>query len=201
MKKKVIGNGAEAIIYFNPEALIIEKRRVSKLYRQEQIDLELRKKRTRQESRILRRLAKEGFPSPREINTDEDNFALQIEFIKGKNVRDVLNRKNCKRIAQELAGLILWLHNLNIVHHDLTTSNMIISGGRLFLIDFGLSFVSKKIEDKAVDIHLLERAIESKHPEIFDEFMKEFSLGYSKEREDKEVLKRVETVGSRGRYK
>lgn len=201
MKKKVIGNGAEAIIYFNPEALIIEKRRVSKLYRQEQIDLELRKKRTRQESRILRRLAKEGFPSPREINTDEDNFALQIEFIKGKNVRDVLNRKNCKRIAQELAGLILWLHNLNIVHHDLTTSNMIISGGRLFLIDFGLSFVSKKIEDKAVDIHLLERAIESKHPEIFDEFMKEFSLGYSKEREGKEVLKRVETVGSRGRYK
>lgn len=201
MKKRVIGNGAEAIIYLNPGALIIEKRRVSKLYRQEQIDLELRKKRTRQESRILRRLAKEGFPSPREIKTDEDNFVLQIEFIKGEKVRDVLNRRNCKRIAQELAGLILWLHRLNIVHHDLTTSNMIISGGRLFLIDFGLSFVSKKIEDKAVDIHLLKRAIESKHPEIFDKFMKEFSFSYSKEREGKEVLKRVEIVDSRGRYK
>ena len=32
------------------------------------------------------------------------------------------------------------------------------------MIDFGLSFVSNKIEDKAVDIYVLKRALISSHP-------------------------------------
>ena len=36
--------------------------------------------------------------------------------------------------------------------------------GDLYLIDFGLSFVSSKIEDKAVDIYVLKRAFISTHP-------------------------------------
>ena len=36
--------------------------------------------------------------------------------------------------------------------------------GELYLIDFGLSFVSTKIEDKAVDIYVLKRAFISTHP-------------------------------------
>ena len=33
-----------------------------------------------------------------------------------------------------------------------------------YLIDFGLSFVSGKIEDKAVDIYVLKKAFISTHP-------------------------------------
>ena len=33
-----------------------------------------------------------------------------------------------------------------------------------YIIDFGLSFVSGKIEDKAVDIYVLKRAFISTHP-------------------------------------
>jgi TP53 regulating kinase-like protein len=36
--------------------------------------------------------------------------------------------------------------------------------GELYLIDFGLSFVSGKLEDKAVDIYVLKRAFISTHP-------------------------------------
>ena len=32
------------------------------------------------------------------------------------------------------------------------------------MIDFGLSFMSAKIEDKAVDIYVLKRALISTHP-------------------------------------
>ena len=32
------------------------------------------------------------------------------------------------------------------------------------MIDFGLSFVSNKLEDKAVDIYVLKRAFISTHP-------------------------------------
>lgn len=36
--------------------------------------------------------------------------------------------------------------------------------GELYLIDFGLSFVSGKLEDKAVDFYVLQRAFLSTHP-------------------------------------
>jgi tRNA A-37 threonylcarbamoyl transferase component Bud32 len=40
---------------------------------------------------------------------------------------------------------------------------MIVSPRGLKIIDFGLSFVSDKVEDKAVDLHLFSEAVESKH--------------------------------------
>ena len=38
------------------------------------------------------------------------------------------------------------------------------SGFLLYSIDFGLSYVSKLAEDKAVDIYVLKRALVSTHP-------------------------------------
>lgn len=46
--------------------------------------------------------------------------------------------------------------------------------GEVYLIDFGLSFVSGKIEDKAVDIYVLKRAFISTHPgseQLFDRIL------------------------------
>ena len=40
----------------------------------------------------------------------------------------------------------------------------------IYFIDFGLSFVSGKIEDKAVDIYVLKRAFISTHPGSEDLF-------------------------------
>lgn len=84
------------------------------------------------------------------------------------------------------------LHLADIVHGDLTTSNMMLrvspshpssSQSRsallsspaptdgtplpweVVLIDFGLSYVSTMVEDKAVDLYVLERAFSSTHPE------------------------------------
>ena len=39
-----------------------------------------------------------------------------------------------------------------------------IEKAQFYMIDFGLSFVSNKIEDKAVDIYVLKRALISSHP-------------------------------------
>ena len=43
---------------------------------------------------------------------------------------------------------------------------------QIFFIDFGLSAVSTKIEDKAVDLHLLKQALESKHYTIWEKCYK-----------------------------
>jgi TP53 regulating kinase-like protein len=66
---------------------------------------------------------------------------------------------------QEIGGIIAKLHDINLIHGDLTTSNILMRpDGRLVAIDFGLSHVSTMIEDKAVDLYVLERAFLSTHP-------------------------------------
>ncbi|KZV67730.1 hypothetical protein PENSPDRAFT_653838 [Peniophora sp. CONT] len=72
-------------------------------------------------------------------------------------------------IGYELAKM----HQADIVHGDLTTSNMMLrrpsaSPSRtcsLFIIDFGLAYTSTLAEDKAVDLYVLERAFSSTHPD------------------------------------
>ena len=60
------------------------------------------------------------------------------------------------------------MHCAEVVHGDLTTSNMMLrprgAGHELVLIDFGLSSMSTFWEDKAVDLYVLERAFASTHP-------------------------------------
>jgi tRNA A-37 threonylcarbamoyl transferase component Bud32 len=49
--------------------------------------------------------------------------------------------------------------------------------GDLYFIDFGLSCVSQKIEDKAVDIYVLKRAFISTHPgseHIWDQILEAY---------------------------
>ncbi|KAJ1672971.1 serine/threonine-protein kinase bud32, partial [Spiromyces aspiralis] len=67
-----------------------------------------------------------------------------------------------RKIGESLAKM----HDSDIIHGDLTTSNMIIrdTSGSLVLIDFGLGYYSNLAEDKAVDLYVLERAFFSTHP-------------------------------------
>ncbi|KAL7278045.1 hypothetical protein ACG7TL_008009 [Trametes sanguinea] len=70
-------------------------------------------------------------------------------------------------IGKEIAKM----HKADIIHGDLTTSNMMLrhpsspKGLQLVLIDFGLSYTSTLVEDKAVDLYVLERAFASTHPQ------------------------------------
>ena len=105
--------------------------------------------------------------------------------------------KFSKLIGEQVAKL----HSNGIIHADLTTSNMLYAD-KLYFIDFGLSFFSDKIEDKAVDLHLLKQALESKHFGVFDEAFKIILNTYKEKATDAEaVLERFEVVEKRGRYK
>ena len=105
--------------------------------------------------------------------------------------------KYCKKIGEMIAKM----HDNDIIHGDLTTSNMILKNKEIFFIDFGLSFFSKKIEDKAVDIHLLHRALESKHYKVFDKAFKQILKGYKTVKDYDEVMERFNVVKSRGKNK
>ncbi len=188
--------GAEARIYVKGRTLI--KKRIKKSYRIKEIDDELRRTRTRREARILQKLNK-IVKTPKFIGVDDTE--IMMEYIDGQKVSEILNAKNYKRICQEIGNIIGKLHTNNIIHGDLTTSNFILKGD-VYIIDFGLSFHSTKIEDKAVDLHLLKHALESKHYDIFEQAFSEVVKSYLKTFKDgKDVLKRLEKVELRGRYK
>lgn len=71
---------------------------------------------------------------------------------------------------------------------------------KIFIIDFGLGFISTKIEDKAVDLHLIKQALEAKHFQNHENLFKNFLKGYEHEETEK-ILKQLEKVEARGRYK
>jgi TP53 regulating kinase-like protein len=193
---KLIAQGAEAKLYKDNNKII--KKRISKNYRIKELDDSLRKTRTKREAKILEKIPKE-IPSPDLLKMDDKNMGIEMSFIKGKKVRDVLdlNIKICKEIGQKIA----LMHNAGIIHGDLTTSNMIYNK-EVYLIDFGLSYFSEKIEDKAVDIHLLRQALESKHYKVYEKAFNLVLEGYkSKVKKYSEIMTRLEKVESRGRNK
>ncbi len=190
--------GAEAII-LRKEGKII-KDRIKKSYRIKEIDEKLRKFRTRRELKILDTLTKIGFPAPRPIRMDDKKMTIEMDFVKGSKLRDVLEKKDYEGLCREMGEKIAVLHNNGIIHSDLTTSNMILED-EIYFIDFGLSFFSDKIEDKAVDLHLLRQALESKHYRIWERCFKSVLQGYKKANHYEQILKRLEVVEKRGRYK
>ena len=198
--------GAEAVLTKENNKLI--KYRVSKGYRLQEIDEKLRKFRTRRESKILEKL---DFV-PKVFSSDDKNMKIIMEFVNGelvKNVLDGLNEKERKEICEKIGEQIGEMHDLGIIHGDLTTSNMIIrvlplstQKKEIVFIDFGLGLFSKKLEDKATDLRLFRQALESKHYKVFDESYKAVLDGYKKSENSKEVLKWLEEkVEKRGRYK
>ena len=196
---KPIAQGAESKIYLGRGTVI--KERFKKTYRITEIDERLRKSRTRREAKVLQKLEEINFPSPKLISNDEKEN-LGMDHIKGKLVKDILEKSNYIKFSKEIGEKIAILHNNTIIHGDLTTSNMMLKDNNVFFIDFGLSFFSHKAEDKAVDLHLLKEALESKHYTIWEKCNKAALGSYEKHAKDgKEVIARLKAVEKRGRYK
>jgi len=198
-----IAQGAEAVIWRENAEII--KERFSKKYRLPQIDDALRKFRTRREAKILGKLEEINFPAPHLKDFSDKRMSIVMDFIPGEKLRDVLARgDNFQQLAEEIGENVGKLHHQNIIHGDLTTSNMILDQEtkRINLIDYGLSFFSEKIEDKAVDLFLMERALESKHYQLYPEIFEQVLEGYKKGNPQfNEVMERFEQVKLRGRNK
>ena len=195
-----LSRGAEAILYLNKDKVV--KKRISKGYRIKEIDNLLRKLRTRSEGKIL---GKVNIDKPKIYSVDEKNMEIEMDFIDGNVLRDILNDMEkseqinvCLLIGENIGKM----HSQDIVHGDLTTSNFIHKDGKAYFIDFGLSFFSKKVEDKAVDLRLLKQGLDAKHYHCSRECFDAILEGYKKGNKDfKFVIERLNKVELRGRHK
>jgi len=197
---KILQQGAEAIIYLKEGNII--KDRIKKSYRNKELDEKIRKQRTKSEFNLLEK-------SHKIINSPKPNFPpeknkIEMPFIDGKKLSehlDNLSLKEQKLICKKIGKNTAKLHEKNIIHGDLTTSNMILKDNKIFFIDFGLGFISNKIEDNAVDIHLFKEALEAKHFKNWEILFHEFLIGYQKYSKNKKVLEQLKKVELRGRYR
>jgi len=187
-----IGRGAEAVITLEDGA--VRKWRIPKSYRVKALDEHIRHERTIRESRIISDARRCGVPTP--IVLDVSRFDLQMDHIEGPKLKEVIDTELSERVG-EMVGR---LHGAGIIHGDLTTSNMIVSDGKIYLIDFGLAFYEKSTEAQGVDVHVYFQTLQSTHDRS-DELVEAFKRGYLRTYPEAEaVLRRVDEIKARGRY-
>jgi TP53 regulating kinase-like protein len=199
---KQISSGAEAVIYLEGNTII--KHRIRKFYRIPELDKRIIKQRTKSEKNILTRVNQIiNAPKP-EASKEEDKIIMQ--YIIGDKLSeklDTYSKNQQEKIMLAIGKTIGKLHKANIIHGDLTTSNIILKGNKIFLIDFGLGFQNGKYEDKGVDIHLLKQALEAKHFKHWESLFKQFEMGYRiiQPEEAEKVFERMKSIEKRGRYR
>lgn len=120
-----------------------------------------------------------------------------IWSLKGNSSREETLKGLMKTIGTTLASM----HDSDIIHGDLTTSNMVYNPdkGDLTLIDFGLSHTSGLVEDKGVDLYVLERAFLSTHPNTEHLFQVVLESYLDSSGNAKSVIAKLNEVRMRGR--
>ncbi|MBC7109469.1 MAG: Kae1-associated kinase Bud32 [Archaeoglobi archaeon] len=188
---EIISHCAEAVILKDGDSII--KRRIPKKYRIRELDEIIRRRRTKSEAKLMIEARRAGVPTP--IIRDIGDFEIVMEYIEGRPLKEVLSKKWTKKAGE----LVAKLHENNIIHGDLTTSNMIVKGDKLYLIDFGLGYFDEDVESKAVDVHVFFQTLES--TELSAEELKRFFVeGYRRYSRWMEVLEREKEIRRRVRY-
>jgi Kae1-associated kinase Bud32 len=206
-KETILYQGAEAKIcrseYMNFD--IVKKRRITKSYRIKNIDSRLISSRTKEEAKLMIETRNHGVSVPIIYDVDLKNGVITMEYLKGKRIKDILNdidEDERARICRMIGESIAMFHNNDIIHGDITTSNMILMNDKIHFIDFGLGEKNSEVEAKGVDLHVLMEAIESTHSRYSNCF--DYVLeGYKNELKDdaNPVIKKIEDIVKRGRYR
>jgi len=205
---RLIYKGAEAEIYLEnwQGRLAIRKSRVIKPYRIAELDEAIRRSRTSHEATMMQEVRKLGVPVPVLQHVDPESWTLIMEYIAGPTLKDELYKlrmKEKRSRCNDLGEMIGVMHEGGAVHGDLTVSNVLSENGKLFMIDFGLGDFTDQIEDRGVDLVLLNRAIKSTHYAFHVPLFKAFLKGYSKavgRRDSEETVQKMREIERRGRY-
>uniref|UniRef100_A0A0K0E8D3 non-specific serine/threonine protein kinase n=1 Tax=Strongyloides stercoralis TaxID=6248 RepID=A0A0K0E8D3_STRER len=220
--------GAEARLYrckYNNSNSIL-KERFKKTYRHEILDKKLIVERRKAEVKGINRCKELGISVPEVYYVNEPNNFIIMEDLTEKtmvmktyieNLRKSLSdditkfETILKDLSQKLGIIIGKMHEKNIIHGDLTTSNLLVSNidiknelftlESIYIIDFGLTFMDKNAsENKAVDLYVMERALKSTHHklEFFFDSLLEGYKSYNTEL-GKKVLTKLDEIRLRGR--
>ncbi|MFB6081114.1 MAG: bifunctional N(6)-L-threonylcarbamoyladenine synthase/serine/threonine protein kinase [Haloferacaceae archaeon] len=207
--------GAEALVRIEGERVV--KTRRPKEYRHSALDERLRRERTRLEARLTSEARREGVPTPVVRDVDVPRARLVFQHV---GARDLAAAPTPER-ARAVGGLLATLHRAGLVHGDPTTRNVRIgdgngesggrteakrtgttgtASGRIHLIDFGLGYHSGRVEDHAMDLHVLRGSLAGTVDDAAP-LLAAAREGYAAAADDATaVLDRLDEIEGRGRY-
>ena len=201
----LIKKGAEGDIYktkwLGRDAVL--KIRRPKAYRNTDLDERIRRSRTIKEAQSISRARSCGVLSPLVYFMDTKECSITIQYIDGILVRDLSGIK-FDNACRKIGSMAATLHKNGIMHGDMTTSNFLLGKKGMYMIDFGLSISTIKIDDLAVDLRLFKEALSSAHSKRLKSAWNAFLSGYKKTTAEKKtyekILERVAIIEGRGRY-
>lgn len=219
-ENKLIYQGAEGKIYissYKSEECLVKERFV-KEYRHPTLDQHLTKSRIKAEEKACKRCEKAGVLTPKIFEADLRGRKIYMEYLKTSITAkqyivqyldpDNLDEEKVNKLTVAIGSNVGKLHANNIIHGDLTSSNILLKPKEgtkdfedydLVMIDFGLSSYSTTAEDKGVDLYVLERALISTHSK-FDMLFPKILEAYKETYEgSKEIINRLNAVRARGR--
>ena len=190
----LIAKGAESNIiksnYLAEKAVL--KDRIPKNYRIPEIDNKIRKMRCRSEAKLLSDAKRAGVRTPVLYDVDLNEKSILMEEIDGVMIKDIIDEDIGYRLGLEIKKL----HSAGIIHGDITTSNIMLKDDKLVFIDFGLGRYSQVMEDKAVDLLVLKKSLQSIDYNLAVKYFDCVLKGYA----DKSIVKVICDIESRGRY-
>lgn len=200
-----LARGAEAVVeradYLGLDA--VAKRRLPKRWRHPDLDARLRAARTKHEARLLAAAKAAGARAPHVYDVRAAEATLVMERLDAVRLREAIELADAERRTQLLrkaGALVAALHDADVVHGDLTTSNLLASDGEVMVLDFGLGATSPEAEAKGVDLHVLAEALEAthaRHGDLFGVFWEAYAAASPRAGEVAEVL---DAIRKRGRY-
>lgn len=204
----LIYRGAEADVYIGPWCgrKAIYKFRKKLPYRLDVLDRTIRNQRTIHEAEMIHRVKQAGVASPYLYFVDPTDSILVMEFVNGDRMKDLVSSVPPARsvpLFLELGRMVAMLHSNGIMHGDLTTSNVMVVGDRLVMIDFGLSITTTRLEDQAVDLRLIKETLTGAHSDLAREALETLFEGYKQvvgERRLRDVTWQLRDIERRGRY-
>ncbi len=187
--KVYLGGEAEVRIYEN----IVVKKRKPKRYRIEELDRELRFRRTRSEARIMSQVRRVGVATPIVLDIGEDTIVM--ERIIGRTAKECMNEE----VAEKIGAAVARMHSKDVVHGDVTPMNIILKDGVVYFVDFGLAFYDARVEAKGVDVHVFFESLKALYDD-WEKYRDAFVRGYIGAGGSEEVIERAKEIEIRGRY-
>ncbi|XP_075164016.1 TP53 regulating kinase [Haematobia irritans] len=220
MAVEILKQGAEGRLFlgdFKGQKCLVKERFVKK-YRHHDLDTQISRQRMKAEAKAAGRCQSAGILAPKIYHMDLAERKLYMEYfdkaLTAKQfIQKVVAEKDepeevLKTFCTRVGCLIGKIHANNIIHGDLTTSNILINPKEedifqdydIIFIDFGLSHYNQGTEDKGVDLYVLERALLSTHseqPYLFDYMLQAYRKDCGTD--EQSVLAKFEEVRARGR--
>jgi Kae1-associated kinase Bud32 len=210
-EERPVTRGAEASIHAVEWLGLpaLRKERETKTYRPKGLDERIKRERTRNEVRLLTEARRLGVRTPIIYDVDLPHHRLILEQLPGPTLKELLDAAKddpgpVQKPVHALGKAIGLLHAGGISHGDLTSSNILYpegAAGAAALLDLSMGSRNAGVEERGIDLHLVEEDLQALHPKgeaLFRAFLEGYAEGNPTGHA--EVRKRAREIRGRVRY-